>query len=73
MSAVSLVAWAMQTFLVAAICSNFFVYALLYSSTAAVLQPILVTALASIALIAGMVSNVVFHINDALEGAWVPP
>ena len=72
MSATSLVAWATQTFLIAAICSNLFVYALLYASTAAVLQPILVTALASIALIVGMSSYVVFLVNDALEDARAP-
>jgi len=67
LSVAALLAWCAQTFLVSCLCANLFVHPLLFSSTAAVIHTMLISALATVVTILGMAFYVTATINDVLD------
>ena len=67
LNAAALVAWMLQTFLVATLTAHLFVYALLFSSSAAVLHPLLMLALAAVATVVGLAFYIVSTLNAVLD------
>ena len=65
-NAAALVAWIGQTFLVSTLASHLFVYTLLFSSSAAVLYPLLMLSLATVATVAALSLYIVASLNAVL-------
>ena len=66
-SAVALLGWCAQTFLVASITANLFLHPLLFSSTAAIIRTLLVSALAVVVSIVGLAFYVTATIQSILS------